>query len=47
MGKNEIFTALALCEHEWVLNVDADEEVTDALKDEIDTLLSSDTVDFT
>ena len=39
--------ALALCEHEWVLNVDADEEVTDALKDEIDTLLSSDTVDFT
>ncbi len=39
--------ALALCEHEWVLNVDADEEVTDPLKQEIDQLLSAPSVPFT
>lgn len=32
--------ALALCEHDWVLNVDADEVVSERLKDEIDRVLS-------
>jgi len=39
--------ALALCEHDWVLNVDADEEMTEPLKREIDQLLSAETVAFT
>ena len=34
--------ALSLCEHDWVLNIDADEVMTDALKNEIDQVLSSD-----
>jgi (heptosyl)LPS beta-1,4-glucosyltransferase len=32
--------ALAYCEHNWVMNIDADEVVTDALKTEIDSVMS-------
>ena len=32
--------ALAKCRHDWVLNIDADERVTDELKAEIDRVLS-------
>ncbi len=32
--------ALALCQHDWVLNIDADEVMSDALKHEIDEVLS-------
>ncbi|MDF2179275.1 glycosyltransferase family 2 protein [Aliiglaciecola sp. CAU 1673] len=39
--------ALALCKHEWVLNIDADEIITDALKKEIDQVLSSPRLDAT
>ena len=33
--------ALTYCKHDWVLNIDADEEVTPALRDEIVAVLSS------
>ncbi len=36
--------ALSYCQHEWVLNIDADEVVTDALKSEINDLLSLDRI---
>lgn len=39
--------ALKLCEHEWVLNIDADEVMTDALKAEIDAVLSEPELDAT
>lgn len=32
--------ALGMCTNEWVLNIDADERVTDALKNEIDAVLA-------
>ena len=32
--------ALAWCKHDWVLSLDADEVVTEALKEEIDSVLS-------
>lgn len=38
--------ALALCEHEWVLNIDADEVITEALKAEIDQTLSADPLTY-
>lgn len=31
--------ALAKCEHDWVLNIDADERLTEEVKEEIDALL--------
>lgn len=37
--------ALAKCQHEWVLNLDADENITDDLKTEIDTVLSEPDLD--
>ena len=39
--------ALSKCEHDWVLNIDADEVMTDALKAEIDQVLSQDKLDAT
>lgn len=36
--------ALKKCKHDWVLNIDADERVTDELRREIDHLLSADTL---
>lgn len=38
--------ALSYCQHEWVLNIDADERMTLALKAEIDTLLSSPELEY-
>ena len=38
--------ALEKCRHDWVLNIDADEELSDALKEEIDELLSREEIDF-
>lgn len=32
--------ALTYCNHDWVLSLDADEVVTDALKDDVDAILS-------
>lgn len=37
--------ALGKCKYDWVLNIDADEQITDELKREIDQLLSADTLD--
>ncbi|MFC4654181.1 MULTISPECIES: glycosyltransferase family 2 protein [Rheinheimera] len=37
--------ALSYCEHEWVLNIDADEVMTDGLKAEIDRVLSEPDLD--
>lgn len=37
--------ALGWCEHEWVLNIDADEVMTEALKAEIDQVLSEPVLD--
>lgn len=37
--------ALKKCRHEWVLNLDADENITQALKDEIDAVLSEPELD--
>lgn len=39
--------ALALCQHDWVLNIDADEVMSEALKAEIDEALSSPAPEFT
>lgn len=39
--------ALTKCVHEWVLNIDADEIMTQELKDEIDTLLSQADIETT
>jgi glycosyltransferase involved in cell wall biosynthesis len=36
--------ALTYCQHEWVLNIDADEEVTPELQAEIDLFLSRDVI---
>ncbi|MCW8093463.1 glycosyltransferase family 2 protein [Alteromonas sp. ASW11-130] len=36
--------ALSYCEHSWVLNIDADEVMTQALKDEIDSYLSHENI---
>lgn len=38
--------ALAYCEHDWVLNIDADEVLTEAVKLEIDALLSEPNLEF-
>ncbi|MBU2978144.1 glycosyltransferase family 2 protein [Alteromonas sp. C1M14] len=37
--------ALSLCSHSWVMNIDADEEVTPQLKDEIIAVLSEENLD--
>jgi len=37
--------ALGKCSYDWVLNIDADERMSDELKREIDELLSQDTLD--
>ena len=37
--------ALALCHHDWVLNIDADEVVPDALREELLSLLGRETLD--
>lgn len=37
--------AMAQCNHQWVLNLDADEELTSALKNEIQNLIKRDEVD--
>lgn len=39
--------ALAKCQHDWVFNLDADEEVTPALRDEIDRVLADPKLDAT
>ncbi|MCS6125494.1 glycosyltransferase family 2 protein [Shewanella baltica] len=39
--------ALLLCDNEWVLNIDADEVITEALKSEIDLVLSEPNLDAT
>jgi len=39
--------ALTYCQHEWVLNIDADEEVTESLKAEIDDFLNRDAIEET
>ncbi|QJR81006.1 glycosyltransferase family 2 protein [Alteromonas pelagimontana] len=39
--------ALEYCKHEWVLNVDADEVVSEALKQDIDEILSRPTLSAT
>ena len=36
--------ALTYCQHEWVLNIDADEEITPELQAEIDLFLSRDVI---
>ena len=43
MAKQKAF-AQSLCQHEWVLNLDADEEVTPELQKEIDQVVSEDQV---
>lgn len=39
--------ALGYCEHDWVMNIDADEVVTEALKAEIDAVMSMPELDAT
>lgn len=39
--------ALSYCEHDWVMNIDADEVVTEALKNEIDQVMSQPDLDAT
>ena len=39
--------ALGKCQHDWVLNLDADERVTESLKQEIDEVLSRKELDAT
>lgn len=39
--------ALTMCEHDWVLNIDADEIITEQLKAEIDRVLSEPELDAT
>lgn len=39
--------ALSYCEHDWVMNIDADEVVTEALKAEIDKVMSQPDLDAT
>lgn len=39
--------ALGYCDHDWVMNIDADEVVSEELKKEIDTVMSQQDDDFT